>query len=236
MRLPPALGFAISLLAPPRCAICRSACPAGRIACARCERALDSQRSAQIGIAGLEAVITAAPYHGIARDLVAALKFGPRPALARTAARLIAASVPSELVADAIVPVPAAPARMLRRGFDPAEAIADALAARLELPLAACLARANGPRQVGRSRGARLGDPPRVRGVGCVPARALLVDDVLTTGATLAACARALRDGGCEAVVGVAFARSVGTGARWAAPGTRRPIETKSLGAERPGP
>ncbi len=87
--------------------------------------------------------------------------------------------------------VPAAPSRSLRRGFDPAEEIAARLAAVTGLP-AAPLRRANARPQVGRSRSARLSDPPRVWAVGGV-STVLLLDDVQTTGATLRACAEALR-------------------------------------------
>ncbi len=117
-------------------------------------------------------------------------------------------SLPDEELAGVVVPVPAAPWRWRWRGFDPAEEIALALAARGGLPYAACLRRAHGPRQVGRERRARLTDPPRVRAAGPVPRRALLVDDVHTTGATLAACAAALNGDDCERVVALTLARS----------------------------
>jgi len=54
----------------------------------------------------------------------------------------------------------------------------------------------------------RLKEPPRIRTVGAVPAEVVVVDDVVTTGATLAACGRALRQGGAIRVLAVAFARS----------------------------
>jgi predicted amidophosphoribosyltransferase len=156
----------------------------------------------------LDAVWSAAPYEGVPRRLVTALKFHDRLPLARRAAEAIAAAVPPDVLAGTVVPVPPAPWRLRARGHDPAEEIACALARCNNLAFAPCLARANGPRQVGRARAARLAEPPTVRAIRPPPPRALLVDDVITTGSTLAACARALRDGGAERVVAATFARA----------------------------
>jgi predicted amidophosphoribosyltransferase len=138
--------------------------------------------------------------------LVAALKFRRLLPLADRAAEAMCAGLCG--VDGALVPVPAAPLRLRMRGFDPAEEIAVALARRSGLELAPCLRRGQGRRQVGRHRADRLAAPPRVTLRSPAPARVVLVDDVITTGATLAACARALRDGGSERIVAVAFARS----------------------------
>jgi predicted amidophosphoribosyltransferase len=162
-------------------------------------------------VPGLDSTLAATPYEGRSRDLVRALKFGARTALARPAALAIAAALGAPLPDTTVVPVPPSPTRLRRRGFDPAEAIAGELAAELGLRLDPCLARADGPRQVGRSREARITDPPQVRLAGPAPERAIVVDDVLTTGATLSVCADALRRGGCREVAGAAYARSLGS-------------------------
>ncbi len=114
---------------------------------------------------------------------------------------------PATLLSGTIVPVPTAPLRSALRGFDPAAEIAAALAQRAELPLGACLARRGGGRQVGRRRSERIGHPPRIQANGKVPHSVLLIDDVLTTGATLASCAQALRQAGAVRVVGITFTR-----------------------------
>jgi predicted amidophosphoribosyltransferase len=160
------------------------------------------------GPAGVSLAVAASGFEGVARELAHGLKFGRRLALAGVAARAILRACPPEELKATVVPVPAAPWRWRWRGFDPAEEIALALAAIGSLPYAACLRRAHGPRQVGRERRARLADPPRVRAGEPVPGRALLVDDVYTTGTTLAACASALRGAGCERVVALTLARS----------------------------
>jgi predicted amidophosphoribosyltransferase len=201
-------SFLASLLAPPRCATCDRRCGWRAPMCPRCERELAGMRPARVAVPSLDATWCAAPYEGIARRLVTGLKFRRLLPLARTAAERIAASAPPGLLEGAIVPVPPAPWRLRLRGHDPAEEIAFALAAIGGLAFEPCLARAGGPRQVGRRRAARLADPPRVRLARKPPGRALLVDDVMTTGATLGACARVLRSGGSNRVVALAFARA----------------------------
>ncbi len=191
------LAELLGLVVPPRCALCARECRLREQLCGECESALGRLAPCSTAIPGLDASWSAAPYEGVARDLVVALKFGARLPLARRAGAVIAARAPAGLLEGTIVPVPPAPARRRWRGFDAAEAIAAALSAETGLPLSPCLRRSQGRRQVGRPRSERLAAPPQVRLAGPPPATAVLVDDVVTTGATLGACARALRSGGC---------------------------------------
>lgn len=156
-------------------------------------------------------------YEGVARDAVRALKFARARELAKVMAAQIAACAPPALLSGAtIVAVPAHPRRRRSRGFDPAELLAGALARRTGLPLERALRRdAAAARQLGASRSQRrdvdrLGFVPR----GPAPQRAILIDDVHTTGATLDACAGALLDAGARRVVAITWARTLDKGRR----------------------
>lgn len=195
-------------LVPPLCAACGRNCRPQAVLCSRCARRLAAAEPlGGIGAAGLDRAWSAAPHEGVARELVAALKFRRLLPVAESMADRIQWLAPAALLSGVIVPVPTARARSALRGFDPAAEIAAALARRTALPLDACLARRGGGRQVGRRRAQRIGHPPRIHARGKVPRSVLLIDDVLTTGATLSACAQALRKAGAVRVVGITFTR-----------------------------
>ena len=152
-------------------------------------------------------------YESPAGALVRALKFGGRLPIAEVMAAQIAAHAPPELLQGVVVPVPVHRAHSRRRGVDHAAALARALASRARLPLDDCLVRSGDPQpQVGRGRQARVRGPAgaiAVRGGRrAAPRHVLLVDDVVTTGATLAACMEALRAAGAEHVTPIVYART----------------------------
>ncbi|MEA2492345.1 MAG: hypothetical protein QOJ29_256 [Thermoleophilaceae bacterium] len=192
------------LIAPPLCLACGG--DAGRAAplCRDCRGQLQPARQ----VAG--ACFAAFAYEGPAGALVRALKFRGRTAVADAMAAQLVARVPPVLLTGVVVPVPVHPKHRRRRGVDHAHALAAAVARRAGLELSHCLERGGDPLpQVGRGRTARLSGPPgSIRVCGSAPDTALLVDDVVTTGATLAACAAVLRAAGAREIAAIAYART----------------------------
>jgi predicted amidophosphoribosyltransferase len=148
-------------------------------------------------------------YEGPARAVVRRLKFAGATALAGHMAAAIVANAPAGLLEHPLVPVPSPPGRRRRRGFCHAAMLAQAVAVRTGLPVDPLLERVGDPRrQVGRARSQRLRTPPRFGVVRRAPGPVVLVDDVVTTGATLGACAHALRAAGCTCEHALAYART----------------------------
>jgi predicted amidophosphoribosyltransferase len=198
------------LVAPPLCAACGSSRRGDDVLCERCGAELAAApRLLEPGPPAVDLAVSASPFEGVARRIVHGLKFGRRLSLAMVAAEAMLSALPASESADAVVSVPPGPWRWRWRGFDPAEEIGFAVTELAGLPYEPCLRRAGGGRQVGRRRRQRLADPPRVWTGAEAPRRALLVDDVWTTGATLEACARALRAAGSRQVVALTLARAL---------------------------
>jgi ComF family protein len=173
--------------------------------CGRCRRGLGPfTRGASLG-----------PYEGTLRVLVHELKFrGRRRVAGRLAEMLLAspevravlAAEPTRAVSPVVVPVPLHPRRLLERGFNQSALLAQALAEGhgLRLVEGALTRREHTPPQTGLSAAQRRANVARafvVRRRAPVTGRiVVLVDDVVTTGATARACARALVSAGAAEV------------------------------------
>ncbi len=211
----------LRFLLPPLCPGCGRE---GELLCPRCasplRARLDQPPGQPLGLAAslpapLLQLEWCAPFSGPVRASLHALKYdGVRglaePLGAAMAARWRAAGRGGE----ALVPVPVHLARLRERGYDQAALLATAVGQALGLPVVAALARTEATRaqhRLGRAARARnvasrfvVSDPFRA----AVADRWLvLIDDVVTTGATLSACARALIEAGAAGVSGLTVAR-----------------------------
>jgi predicted amidophosphoribosyltransferase len=154
-------------------------------------------------------------YEGPLRELVARIKYRNTRAALGWLAVAVAGSVlaaapagPGGAGLSAVTWPPTTKARARQRGFDQAEHLARAVARELGLPARSLLRRQPGAAQTGRSRTDRAQGPVFVPRTTVPEARLLVVDDVATTGATLAAAALALRMAGAASVAAATAGRT----------------------------
>ncbi len=150
-------------------------------------------------------------YEGVGEELVHALKYrGYGPVVERVMAPLMAVAVAGERF-DAVVPVPLHRTRLLKRGFNQAELMARAVAGRIGAPFSDKLRAVQGTRdQVELTAGEREENVAGAFGArGRLAGRILLVDDVLTTGATLNECAGVLKQAGAAEVHALTLCRAI---------------------------
>lgn len=185
------------MITPPLCERCGRPTEEPLSQCVECPpRAIDSSRAPFL-------------YAGPLARAVRALKFSGWRALAPPLAAAMAGTWTLDV--ECITWVPLSRRRRAARGFDQAEVLAREVAAHLSVPVTGLLRRtretASQVSRSGRERRRALQDAFST--VGVVPPSVLLVDDVLTTGATAGSCAVALREAGVTHVGVVTAARSL---------------------------
>ncbi len=168
----------------------------------------------RLGLTGYEGAFSYGFYEGPLRRLIHLFKFEGVPSLAAPLGRYLVRALPRDCQFDVIVPMPLHWYRKWRRGFNQSELLAQEVARKLGLPVSAGALRRkrHAAPQSGLSSAARrrnvaglfsVADSSQVEG-----RRVLLVDDVLTTGATAQAAARALKRAGAAQVAVLTIARA----------------------------
>lgn len=203
----------LSVLFPERCVGCARF---GALFCESCRATLKPYAASRpLWHPELDGVFIGFTFGGPLREAIHQFKYQHRRRCAAPLGELLAAQMPPDLVATnaTIVPVPLHSARQAERGFNQAEALAEEVARTLNLPLMhAGLVRQRATEQQAqldaRSRHANVRGAFAWQRAGPPPERLILVDDVITTGATAAACAEVLRRAGAREVYALALARS----------------------------
>ena len=218
------LDTLLSVIAPLECLGCSSegtalclACSAkltttSQSHCFRCERPTTGNTTCKDCFVQfpLYSVLSRCNYEGLAKKLVHEFKFTGKRSIAKDLARLMSGTPLPISPKTIVVYVPTATSRVRSRGFDHARLLAKVMSRLLGLPLARALVRTTQARQVGYGRSERA---KHIHGAFTVRlpksiknAHILLVDDVVTTGATLGEAARVLQKAGAARIDAVVFA------------------------------
>jgi ComF family protein len=211
----------LDVLLPPACPGCGRE---GAAVCSGClphlARRRDEPAGAPLGLAvsqpaGLVQLEWCCAYSGPARACLHALKYDGELRLVEVLAEQMAARwARAGIGGEILVPVPVHAERLRQRGFDQAELLARAVGRILKLPVATALERAAKTAAqhalTRRARAANVGGAFAVKAASRVAIRerwVVLIDDVVTTGATFSGCAHVLYGAGASAVSGLALAR-----------------------------
>ena len=208
----------LDLLFPPKCPFCRSILKDREtIVCAECRRSLPWTQGAarEQRFRHIERCVSPLYYEDLVRRSLLRYKFGGLSVYAPKYAELMRDALTESGVSfDLIAWAPLGRKRLRRRGYDQARLLAEGLSKLLDAPCAQLLVKTvENPPQSGTGSAEqrranvsgvyRVTDPALVR-----DRRILLVDDIVTTGATLSECARVLKASGARSVSAATLARS----------------------------
>lgn len=205
----------LDLLYPPRCPFCHRFLDGGMRVCSRCERSLPYMPAGGLDrtFENLDECFSVLRYEGDVRKSLHRYKFGGVSAYAGCYAKLLAECIEDNAIyADVVTWAPLSARRLRERGYDQARLLAEGAAEYMETP---CLPLLKKRRHNAAQSGTKSADERRrnVRGVytyaGNTPLddmTVLLVDDIVTTGATLDECAGVLRKAGAAEILALTLA------------------------------
>lgn len=169
-------------------------------------------RLCRLGATGFDAAYSFGAYEGTLRKLIQVFKYGRVETLASPLGEMLASALPRDQRFDLIAPMPLHWMRRWTRGFNQADLLARAVGHRFGIPVRSVVRRTrstaaqagltNAKRRANVSGAFAVKSKQQVRG-----RRILLIDDVLTTGATVSACGLALKKGGAVHVSVLTLAR-----------------------------
>lgn len=199
----------LDLFFPPKCPFCGTLLEKGDLLCPNCRRDLPWLKgaAAEHPVELTEGCVSVLRYQDKVRTAIHAYKFGGKRGRSHTFGVLLTDTIREAGYSADVISYPSISAKRLRkRGYDQAELLAREVGNALKIPVLRTVRKEHRPAQSGISDGAErranlLGaytavEPERFRGK-----TVLLVDDVLTTGATLSECAKTLRLAGAERIV-----------------------------------
>jgi competence protein ComFC len=172
----------------------------------------------RLGLRGFDAVYSYGSYEGTLRELVHLFKYGGVRPLAGAFGKFLAQALPRETTFDVIVPMPIHWFKKWQRGFNQSDLLAREIGKKWNVPVRNVIRRkkatlpqaglTNAKRRANVSGAFQIAGHRVTRGKPLQGIRVLLVDDVVTTGATASACARVLKRAGAAHVALLALART----------------------------
>ena len=210
-----ALSAILDLLFPPRCTFCHRLTQKGAAVCPRCQEKLPYTGSAsRQSFPHVDGCCSPLYYVGTVRESLLRYKFGGLRHYAGVYGELLAKCIDENAFScDSITWVPLSRRRLRRRGYDQARLLAEEAAKRLGLPCKRLLRKKkNNPSQSGTGNAEKRrrnvkGVYETMKDAEITGKRILLVDDIVTTGATLSECASVLKAAGAKAVFACTLAR-----------------------------